>query len=601
MTNYPNIDTSDKARASLFASISAADLSLRIYNNETPKDGGVDAYEKMPTGEGEYPVFILTIEAEQILCFSRDGQNITAYEENIHALGILEEDENGRGFNGSTATTHNADSIISCNVVSYITKSIFERITADENNLRNNFYTSAEIDAILQGKNTKDPVIAATIENISLSGEQIVDGVELVSGNRVLVKNQSNATENGIYIVSVETWDRASDMNDGSEFNSALVPVREGQTNADSLYLQSVDNPIVGTDEIIFSQIGASLEKASEEEVITGTNDTKYITPLKNKTLLDDLKLMNYFGDGSDGDVVIEEDTTLERDMFYKNLTVNSGATLNTGGYKIFVLGRITNNGTIERNGVDGGDGGNGMYGTLGTGGIHGHLTGLGGSSGANGGNGGNTGVGFPGGSIPDINNCFTTGSGGNGGRGSFSSYNGGDGGTVGICNEGNFVMSSIGSVSVKSSNDYYAIVQLLNSSFNSNYYSGYGGAGGGGGSLGTSSRCGGGGGGGGSAGGIVYIQANEINNQGLIEVKGGNGGNGGNGATDRASGAGGGGGGGKGGRVVFIYRTLMSEGNFDYSGGIGGAPGTDISTGTPAYGGSAGSVGGVTRIKIKI
>jgi hypothetical protein len=62
------------------------------------------------------------------------------------------------------------------------------------------------------------------------------------------------------------------------------------------------------------------------------------------------------FGDGSDGDAVITTNTTLARDMYYRNLTIDSGDTLNPGGYRIFVAGTLTldNSAAIARNGLNG-------------------------------------------------------------------------------------------------------------------------------------------------------------------------------------------------------------------------------------------------------
>ena len=74
-----------------------------------------------------------------------------------------------------------------------------------------------------------------------------------------------------------------------------------------------------------------------------------------------DLSLNGFYGNGKDGDVTISVDTTLTSDMFYDDLTVNNGVTLNTGSYRVFVKGTCTNNGTIARNGVAGGNGGNGV------------------------------------------------------------------------------------------------------------------------------------------------------------------------------------------------------------------------------------------------
>lgn len=62
-----------------------------------------------------------------------------------------------------------------------------------------------------------------------------------------------------------------------------------------------------------------------------------------------------YYGDGSDGDVIISVNTDLARDMYYDNLTINDGVILSTKSYRIFVKGTLTNNGTIECNGGDAG------------------------------------------------------------------------------------------------------------------------------------------------------------------------------------------------------------------------------------------------------
>ena len=54
----------------------------------------------------------------------------------------------------------------------------------------------------------KLPCLAATTSNVTLSGEQSIDGVSLVEGDRVLVKNQTTGSENGIYVVSTGDWDK---------------------------------------------------------------------------------------------------------------------------------------------------------------------------------------------------------------------------------------------------------------------------------------------------------------------------------------------------------------------------------------------------------
>ena len=79
----------------------------------------------------------------------------------------------------------------------------------------------------------KQSVRAATTANITLSGAQTVDGVSLLVGDRVLVKNQTSGAQNGIYIVSGSVWARAIDADEAAEINAGLtVYVEEGSANA---------------------------------------------------------------------------------------------------------------------------------------------------------------------------------------------------------------------------------------------------------------------------------------------------------------------------------------------------------------------------------
>ena len=64
------------------------------------------------------------------------------------------------------------------------------------------------VDSVAQGLSLKDSVRAGTTANITLSGEQTIDGVALVGGDRVLVKDQTDKTKNGIYVVASGAWSR---------------------------------------------------------------------------------------------------------------------------------------------------------------------------------------------------------------------------------------------------------------------------------------------------------------------------------------------------------------------------------------------------------
>jgi hypothetical protein len=85
----------------------------------------------------------------------------------------------------------------------------------------------------------KDYVKAASIANLTLSGAQTVDGVALVAADRVLVKDQTDPADNGIYVVATGSWSRASDANAFGELNAASVFVYQGTRNARSQWKQT--------------------------------------------------------------------------------------------------------------------------------------------------------------------------------------------------------------------------------------------------------------------------------------------------------------------------------------------------------------------------
>jgi len=72
--------------------------------------------------------------------------------------------------------------------------------------------TKNYVDSTAQGLNVKGSVLAATTVSITLVGAQTIDGVSVVAGNRVLVKNQSTSSQNGIYVVQTTAWTRATDQ-----------------------------------------------------------------------------------------------------------------------------------------------------------------------------------------------------------------------------------------------------------------------------------------------------------------------------------------------------------------------------------------------------
>jgi hypothetical protein len=100
----------------------------------------------------------------------------------------------------------------------------------------NDLTTKLYVDSLALGISWKQPVLAATLSNITLSGEQTIDTVAVVAGDRVLVKNQTNQAENGIYIAATGAWSRSPDANDWDELVSALVFIESGTQAGSAWY-----------------------------------------------------------------------------------------------------------------------------------------------------------------------------------------------------------------------------------------------------------------------------------------------------------------------------------------------------------------------------
>lgn len=114
--------------------------------------------------------------------------------------------------------------------------------------------TFAQLNAAIQGWKWKDPVRAATTANITLSGAQTIDTVSVVAGDRVLVKNQTAGSANGIYVVSAGAWARATDFDLASEVLLATVFVSEG-AQGNSGWTMTTDAPItLGTTALVWAQ-----------------------------------------------------------------------------------------------------------------------------------------------------------------------------------------------------------------------------------------------------------------------------------------------------------------------------------------------------------
>lgn len=118
--------------------------------------------------------------------------------------------------------------------------------------------TKDYVDSLSQGLSWKEATLAGSTGPLTLSGTQLVDGVSLGIGARVLVKDQGNPAENGIYIVSASAWSRSTDADTGTELDGLAVFVRQGTSHANTAWIQTAIITTFPGDPVTFSQFAAA-------------------------------------------------------------------------------------------------------------------------------------------------------------------------------------------------------------------------------------------------------------------------------------------------------------------------------------------------------
>lgn|GEM_PF-1527705 len=131
--------------------------------------------------------------------------------------------------------------------------------------------TKQYVDAYKQGLDFKESVRVATTANITLSGIQTIDGVTLVAGDRVLVKDQTTGSQNGIYVVASGSWTRATDADTSAKVTAGMFTfVESGTVNDNNGFVLTTNNPITfGTTALVFTQFSGA------GQIITGVGLTK--------------------------------------------------------------------------------------------------------------------------------------------------------------------------------------------------------------------------------------------------------------------------------------------------------------------------------------
>ncbi|MEU5426845.1 hypothetical protein AB0H73_14745 [Streptomyces olivoreticuli] len=123
--------------------------------------------------------------------------------------------------------------------------------------------TKQYVDGKITGLSWKQPARAATTTNGTLSSAyantSVIDGVTLATGDRILIKDQTTQSENGIYTVNASgAPTRATDADSSAELDSAAVLVTSGTVNADNAWTQTTNTPTIGSSNLVWAQFGGA-------------------------------------------------------------------------------------------------------------------------------------------------------------------------------------------------------------------------------------------------------------------------------------------------------------------------------------------------------
>ena len=173
--------------------------------------------------------------------------------------------------------------------------------------------TKSYVDSAVEGLAWKDSARVATQSNISLASPgATIDGVTMASGDRVLVRSQSTASENGIYVWNgaAVSMTRSLDASTSDELEQAVTTVEEG-TSAGASYRQTALNFTLGSGSVAWASFGASVgsasdtasgivELATQSEVDAGSDTARVVTPATlAASAYATRKLNQNIGDGS--------------------------------------------------------------------------------------------------------------------------------------------------------------------------------------------------------------------------------------------------------------------------------------------------------------
>ena len=194
-----------------------------VYNTEKNKYGmyqnGVWAWtEKMPDTIGS---------ANRLLGVNNAGTALEYKELQLGSgMGTMVHDAN-------SITINLPQQIGTASNVQFNTVTLAAQTNPADNEAVTKKYVTDKMTDLQAGIKVRTTCACATTANITLSGLQAIDGYILVANDRVLVKNQTTASQNGVYVASAGAWSRATDFDTWNEYVGSHVYVEYGTINSD--------------------------------------------------------------------------------------------------------------------------------------------------------------------------------------------------------------------------------------------------------------------------------------------------------------------------------------------------------------------------------
>lgn len=217
------------------------------------------------------------------------------------------------------------------------------------------FATKAYVDNLIQGLKWKLNAQVATTANITLSGIQTIDGVAGSAGFRVLVKDQTTASQNGLYVMAAGAWTRATDADTAAEVETMAVVVDQGTTNSDKIFVQTANAPVtLGTTNLAFATLSGGVTYTAGTGLTLSSNQFAVDTAVVAR------KYSTNIGDGSStsiavvhglgtGDVTVEVKVVSTGEIVHPDKVVGTGSPFNVtltfpsapsvGQYRCTVIG----------------------------------------------------------------------------------------------------------------------------------------------------------------------------------------------------------------------------------------------------------------------